>query len=217
MKASIRQWKAALVFPTVLLGTLVTMRAMEPQTLFNFRNGVGAVTGTLTEGPDGNFYGTTAHGGPIGDDGTVFRVTHSGELTVLAFDQENPVAGLVVGNDNLLYGMTSAGGAFGFGTVFKLPIGGVLTNFATLDGTNGGNPMNGLALRSDGNFYGVSQEGEHKRSRGCLSSDVERHHYPLGFVRFFRGISGSRFDFGTRWGILRHHHCRRREWNGNDF
>ena len=48
--------------------------ALEPQTLFNFQVGIGTVAGALTQGPDGNFYGTTARGGPAGS-GTVFRVT----------------------------------------------------------------------------------------------------------------------------------------------
>jgi uncharacterized repeat protein (TIGR03803 family) len=143
----------------LLTGISVATRAAEPQILFNFRNALGAVTGTLTEGPDGNFYGTTAHGGPVGANGTVFRVTPAGVLTVLASDQANPVAGLVVGNDGLLYGMASAGGAFTFGTVFKFTTGGVFTNFATFDGVNGGNPQNGLVLAGDGNFYGASPEG----------------------------------------------------------
>ena len=36
-------------------------RALEPQTLFNFQLSLGTVIGSLVEGPDGNFYGTTAH------------------------------------------------------------------------------------------------------------------------------------------------------------
>ena len=93
--------------------------ALEPQTLFNFQVSPGTVVGALVQGPDGNFYGTTARGGPAGI-GTVFRVTPAGVLTTLVSDQANPAAGLVVGNDGLLYGMTGAGGAFGFGTVFKV-------------------------------------------------------------------------------------------------
>src|SRR4051812_49543443 len=87
-------------------------RALEPQTLFNFELSPGIVTASLVEGPDGNFYGTTAQGGPRGS-GTVFRVTPQGALTTLVSDQANPAAGLVVGKDGLLYGMASAGGGVG--------------------------------------------------------------------------------------------------------
>src|ERR1700761_9206578 len=131
---------------------------VELQTLVNFQRPVGIVMGNLVEGPDGNFYGTTAHGGPAGN-GTVFGVTPSGKLTILAPDNANPAAGVIVGNDGLLYGMTCAGGAFGFGTVFKLSPAGAFTNFATLDGVNAGNPHTGLTLAGDGNFYGSSPEG----------------------------------------------------------
>src|SRR5262249_13795367 len=79
----------------------------EPQTLVNFQQSPGTVTGNLVEGPDGNFYGTTTHGGPLGA-GSIFRVSPSGILTNLISDQANPAAGLVLGNDGLLYGMTGA-------------------------------------------------------------------------------------------------------------
>src|SRR3954463_8612348 len=131
---------------------------LEPRTLVNFQVGPGTVTANLVEGPDGNFYGTTTHGGPLGS-GSIFRVTPSGILTTLISDQANPAAGLAVGNDGLLYGMSGAGGPFGWGTFFKMTTGGALTNFAALDGTNGGNPQFGLALGGDGNFYGASAEG----------------------------------------------------------
>src|SRR3954470_9419273 len=131
---------------------------LEPQTLVNFQVEPGSVTGNLVEGPDGNFYGTTTHGGPLGN-GTVFRVTPAGVLTTLVADQANPAAGLVVGNDGLLYGMTGAGGPFGWGTAFRMTTDAVLTSFAILDGTNGGNPQFRLASGGDGNFYGASAEG----------------------------------------------------------
>ena len=136
---------------------------LEPQTLVNFQLSPGTVTGTLVEGPDGNFYGTTTHGGPSGS-GSIFRVTPSGILTTLISDQGNPAAGLVLGNDDLLYGMSGAGGPFGWGTFFRMTTGAVLTNFAVLDGTNGGNPQFGLVLGGDGNFYGTSAEGGTTRS-----------------------------------------------------
>src|SRR5215831_6737507 len=111
--------------------TLVSARALEPETLFNFEFGLGTVTGTLVQGPDGNFYGTTARGGSSGN-GTVFRVTPAGALTVLASDQANPAPALVVGNDGLLYGMTSSGGPSAFGTAFRISTNGFLANVAVL-------------------------------------------------------------------------------------
>src|SRR5260370_18721302 len=106
--------------------------ALEPETLFNFQVSLGTVVGSLVEGPDGNFYGTTADGGPLRS-GTVFRVTPAGTLTTLVSDQANPAAGLIVGNDALLYGMTAAGGARGFCAALKLTTSGVLNNFSPFE------------------------------------------------------------------------------------
>src|SRR5262249_13971045 len=102
MKFNTRNW-ARLTLAFYFTVTAFAAAAIEPQILFNFQSGLGAVTGALVEGPDGNFYGTTAHGGPSGG-GTIFRVTPAGVLTTLVSDQANPAAGLIVGNDNLLYG-----------------------------------------------------------------------------------------------------------------
>lgn len=150
---------------SIAVGLLIFSRApllgFGPETLINFEVSPGSVTGNLIEGPDGNFYGTTSHGGPRGN-GTVFRLTPSGNFTTIVSDQANPAAGLVVGNDGLLYGMTGAGGPFGWGTAFRMTTNALLTNFAVLDGTNGGNPQFGLVLGSDGNFYGASAEGGDK-------------------------------------------------------
>jgi len=157
-------FRQALIARTLLLATAllisgrVSAFGLEPQTLFNFQVSPGMVFGNLVEGPDGNFYGTTSHGGPRGN-GTIFRVTPSGNLTTIISDQANPAAGLAVGNDGLLYGLTGAGGPFGWGTAFRMTTSAVLTNFAVLDGMNGGNPQFGPVLAGDGNFYGVSAEG----------------------------------------------------------
>src|SRR5581483_11674559 len=64
----------------------------------------------LVEGADGNFYGTTVKGG-TNDLGSVFKVTPSGALTVLAsFNGANglrPRGGLVLAQDGSFYGTTS--------------------------------------------------------------------------------------------------------------
>src|SRR5262245_26308967 len=74
MKLNVRNWYGIGRVGLMVLSTLsgVRARALEPETLFNFQLGLGTVTGSLVQGPDGNFYGTTAQGGPLGS-GTVFR------------------------------------------------------------------------------------------------------------------------------------------------
>lgn len=63
----------------LILGTTATVsRAQTITTLTNFNGTNGAYPlGTLVEGSDGNFYGTTSSGGTNGvfSDGTIFKVT----------------------------------------------------------------------------------------------------------------------------------------------
>src|SRR4029079_2295030 len=85
----------------------------------------------LVLGSDGNFYGTSAEGGAHSL-GAVFRVTPGGTVTGLAsfaFDANGaePAVSLTPGPDGELYGITSAGGTIGGGTIFKITTQGVLT------------------------------------------------------------------------------------------
>jgi uncharacterized repeat protein (TIGR03803 family) len=84
-------------------------------------NADGASPGNgLTAGPHGVFYGMAYLGGPNGT-GTIFKITTSGEFTVLyAFsaldvnghneDGASPLRNIIVGNDGNLYGTTRFGG-----------------------------------------------------------------------------------------------------------
>ncbi len=129
--------------------------------------------GRLVQGSDGNFYGTTAHGG-TNDYGTVFRISPSGNKTTLysfgryPTDGDNPYAGLVQGSDGNFYGTTAAGGTgtccgnIGGGTVFRISISGTYTSLYSL-GSSGNDGFwetdAGLVQGSDGNFYGTTQSG----------------------------------------------------------
>ena len=70
---------------------------------------------------------------------------------------------LAQGTDGNLYGTTSAGGAHGKGTVFKITPTGTLTTLysfcAQSKCTDGSTPYGGLALGTDGNFYGTTELG----------------------------------------------------------
>jgi uncharacterized repeat protein (TIGR03803 family) len=122
----------------------------------------------LIQGSDGNFYGTTLYGG-ANDDGTVFKMDSSGNVTVLhsfAFalgnnsDGGNPRDGLTQGSDGNFYGTTGSGGANGYGIAFKMDSSGnvtVLHSFA--GGTSDGAGPGGLVQGSDGNFYGTTGSG----------------------------------------------------------
>jgi len=81
-------------------------------------------TGSLVADGAGNLYGTTLSGG-TSNYGTLFRLDGNGTLSILynftgATDGSGPYAGLVQDASGNLYGTTSAGGTWSFGTVFKL-------------------------------------------------------------------------------------------------
>jgi uncharacterized repeat protein (TIGR03803 family) len=127
--------------------------------------GDGANPEVLIQGSDGNFYGTTNDGG-AGNDGTVFKLTPDGvETIVYSFQSQfdttgGPTGELVQGSDGNLYGTT-----FGYppnqGTLFKLTPEGALTVLHIFNGgaADGALPVGSLFQGSDGNIYGVTQNG----------------------------------------------------------
>jgi len=70
-----------------------------------------------------------------------------------------PCAGLTQGNDGNFYGTTSYGGAYGYGTVFRMSTNGVMANLFSFNDTDGAYPCARLTLGSDGNFYGTASSG----------------------------------------------------------
>ncbi len=129
--------------------------------------------GGLVQGRDGNFYGTTWEGGvfhfrsvtpPGAPYGTVFKLTANGSLTAIhSFNYEDgayPSSSLVQGGDGALYGTTWEGGTHGgWGTIFKITPGGILTSLFSFANTNGAVPFAGLVQDSGGNFYGTTTAG----------------------------------------------------------
>jgi uncharacterized repeat protein (TIGR03803 family) len=120
----------------------------------------------LVQASDGNFYGTTNSGG-TSNVGSVFKITPGGTLTILynfctqsgCPDGANPFAGLIQANDGNLYGVASIGGAYNYGSVFKITTSGTLTTLHSFNSTDGNTPDGGLVQASDGNFYGTTYGG----------------------------------------------------------
>jgi uncharacterized repeat protein (TIGR03803 family) len=121
----------------------------------------------LTLASNGDFYGTTTAGG-ASKDGTVFKMTPAGKVTLLhsftgSSDGSMPIGALVQASDGNLYGTCYSGGANGTGTLFRITTKGVFTkmyDFAAEAAPGIGNlPRAGLIEASDGNLYGTAWEG----------------------------------------------------------
>ena len=136
--------------------------------------------GPLVQGPDGNFYGTTAaYGYKYGRSvptnqtnpsyGTVFKISSTGNYQVLhtftgGTDGWPPAPSLMVGSDSNLYGTTYYGGnntgcpnVMGCGTVFQLqPGGNLLPYYSFLGGDDNGLPYAPLVQTNDGTIVGTT-------------------------------------------------------------
>lgn len=156
------------------LGTVFKLTGKKESVLYSF---VGGTDGTnpqagLALDASGNLYGTTAAGGTSGN-GTIFKLAPPSkqggtwtETVLYSFstgtDGTVPVSGVSLDAAGNLYGTASAGGAYGYGTVFQLKPGtpwteNILHNFQ--DGNDGAVPYAGLIADKAGNFYGAATEG----------------------------------------------------------
>jgi len=144
------------VFRTDGNGTIATLHS------FGFPDGV-LPYGKLVQGPDGNFFGT-AYQAQASTYGTVYKLTPAGTFSVVytflnGGDGAYPYAGLALGGDGSFYGTAYKGGAFGYGTIFRVTASGALTTLVSFNNTNGAFPYAGLTLGSDGMFYGATSGG----------------------------------------------------------
>ncbi len=157
-------------------------------TLYSFSGGADGKgpEGSLVDGGNGFFYGTTEVGGiltcqiwPIAGCGTIFKIDSSGHLTTLysftgGADGANPAEGLIVASDGYLYGTTLFGGdsschlsAYtGCGTIFRIDAAGNFQALHAFSGAaDGGVPFSSLLQASDGDFYGTTTAGG---NQSCL-------------------------------------------------
>jgi len=162
-------WKRAGAVLMLSAATTVSLAAQTFTTLHSFTGTDGANPyAGLTQGTDGNFYGTTIDGGANAG-GNVIKITPSGTVTSFysfcsqsnCTDGQYPVSTLVLGNDGEFYGTTQNGGIYNalYGTIFKVSAGGVLSTLHSFNAVDGVSPYGSLLLASDGNFYGTATEG----------------------------------------------------------
>jgi uncharacterized repeat protein (TIGR03803 family) len=173
MKSSKSSLTLAVVFACAAITFSLAVGA-QAQTVtylghFNGVNGNGP-SGPVVQASDGNFYGTTEHGG-VNAQGNVFRMTPSGKITsIYSFcskpncaDGQFPITGPVLGTDGNLYGVTSEGGdSTNSGTIYKMTLSGKITTIYTFNcglPCNNGSEPTGITLGSDGNLYGTTTLG----------------------------------------------------------
>jgi uncharacterized repeat protein (TIGR03803 family) len=171
------------------LGSVFKLEPRSYRYLYRFSDlSIGALpnSGLAMDG-EGNLYGTTEYGGvnSCGTGwgcGTVFKLTPSGEQTVLynfagAPDGERPNGGLVLDREGNVYGTTVGGGATNTncaagsfcGTVFKVaPSGDETILYRFKGGDDGGNPLAGLAIDKRGNLYGTTEIGGGETNNGTV-------------------------------------------------
>jgi uncharacterized repeat protein (TIGR03803 family) len=145
------------IFQITPAGTLTTLHS------FDSTDGWGPEAVVLVQGIDGNLYGTTDGGGAY-NAGTVFQLSVGLQpvTTLHSFarsDGSEPQAGLVQATDGNFYGTTVFGGAYSYGSVFKITPAGTLATLHSFAGTDGSGPLAELVQATDGNFYGTAEQG----------------------------------------------------------
>jgi uncharacterized repeat protein (TIGR03803 family) len=166
------------ILPGVIILLLIagaSAQSPSPSLLFSFpcnASGIcrdGFFPASLIESPDGNFYGTAVGGGiGLNAQGTVFKMTPSGRVSVIYSFAEEPNGvlpygsspnSLVEGIDGFLYGVATFNGPLGLGTAFKLSKSGViqdLHDFCAEEECSDGAYPAFMTQALDGNFYGAT-------------------------------------------------------------
>jgi uncharacterized repeat protein (TIGR03803 family) len=130
--------------------------------------GKNPVAGLIIDG-SGNLYGTAQNGGEHGQNGTVFKLSPAGTLTVLhdfneiPNDGSDPRGTLLLDPSGNLFGTTYQGGTQNQGTVFLIDNVGqyfVLYSFGSTVGLDDGKwPTAGVIRDQSGNLYGTCSQG----------------------------------------------------------
>jgi uncharacterized repeat protein (TIGR03803 family) len=117
-------------------------------------------------------------------------MSFAGEVKVLhnfagyPSDGAQPIGTLAQGNDGTLYGTTYVGGTKNVGSIFKISPAGtgfaILHNFdRTISINDGGQPLSGLAVGTDGNLYGTTSVGGSKNAGSLFKITPAGQYTPL--------------------------------------
>jgi uncharacterized repeat protein (TIGR03803 family) len=127
--------------------------------VFGFKLNTDTPSSPLILATDGNYYGTTYRSRLGEGDGSVYRMTREGAVTIVhTFQVESFPMSVMQASDGRLYGTTGGGHAY-LGSVFRLGLFGAFKTLHTFKGTDGSHPMAGLVQAIDGSLYGTTSEG----------------------------------------------------------
>ena len=179
--------------------------------LATFAPGVGS-NANLIGDAKGDLFGTTYNGGsggnvynvqlsndrPVSGDGTVFELTPNGDgsytnTTLYSFsggqDGAFPESGLIADAAGDLFGTTTGGGVWDFGTVYELTPNGsggyTKSTLFSFNGEDGYDPAGNLTLDASGNIYGSTYYG------GGSNFPLSLSYYDYGGVDFELTPTGS--------------------------
>jgi titin len=163
----------------LFLMLLLSLGTAYPSDFYSDANILHCFTGGLSDGssPPGSlaqdansFYGMTPSGGTgssgvifkTSKDGSSYKILHSFMDGTAADDGATPNGNLIL-SGAVLYGMTSAGGITGNGTIFKINTDGskytILYTFGAGTTANDGVNPNGSLILSGATLYGMTQSG----------------------------------------------------------
>ncbi len=135
--------------------------------LFSFESiNMGSMpTGQLCESLDGKLYGVTFKGG-LNDVGTLFEWDPSVDTFTKRFDFSDasngyhPSGSLVLTDSGIMLGMTSDGGKYNKGVLYKWdPISGIYTKLLDFNGEENGSSPRSLLKAKNGRYYGLTSQG----------------------------------------------------------
>ena len=144
---------------------------------FDKTDGAGPLA-PVVQGTDGNFYGTTSRGGDANGDGVIFKLTPSGQFTLLhtfngTTDGKQPSGGLVEATDGNFYGATTIGGSKNYGTIYKITAAGAFSVVYNFDNTTGATPQVTLFQHTNGDLYGDAYGGGKSGYGAIYTLDTE--------------------------------------------
>jgi uncharacterized repeat protein (TIGR03803 family) len=156
----------------------------------------GFMNGTFLKLADGNLYGMTDSSN-YSDKACILKYNPTANtLTELhAFKSSSgyhPYGDLVQGADNALWGLTSSGGNYNNGVLFRIdPVSGIYSVLHHFSGPDGSTPLGSLCRASNNKLYGLTSKGGSNNLGVLFEYDIAAHSFTKLFD-FDGGNTGGR-------------------------